>query len=570
MTNRKVRSYETWIDFGVSVPMRDGTMLSADVYRPATSREGEQFPAILMRTPYNKAQMKNVETGRWFAKHGYAVVIMDVRGRGDSDGVFEPYRNEGRDGYDSVEWCSEQPWCDGRVGTLGGSYLGRIQWLTALEKPPHLVTMIVLVVPSDPFVEAPTGTHGPMHLCWLHYTSGRLNQVMEAVDWDAVYRHLPLLTMDEAAGRVQRVWREQLAHSQLDDYWEPLRYQNKFGQIDLPVMHISGWYDDEQIGTPINYIGMTEGGATAFARENQRLLMGPWGHQVNTERKLGEVDFGPHSLIDLRGAELVWFDRWLKGGEPDKAEAPVRIFIMGENVWRDEPAWPLDPTDWTYFYLHSGGRANSRFGDGTLSPEPPGDEPPDTYRYDPARPVPFLTEPTSSQIGGPDDYAAVERRDDVLVYVTVPLAADTEITGPVRLTLFAASSAVDTDFTAKLVDVHPSGFVQRLCDGIVRARFRNGLDAPELIVPGTVYEYTIDLWNTAQVFFKGHRIGLEISSSAFPKYDRNLNTGDDLATGTEMIVAEQTIYHDATFPSALVLPVIPRQDEAPLKEIIRS
>jgi putative CocE/NonD family hydrolase len=549
--------HEIWTDFGVRVPMRDGIELSADVYRPTESKEGQRFPCLLLRTPYNKSQNRHVETSRWFAERGYVVVYVDVRGRGDSDGEFQPYRNEGRDGYDSIEWCAAQSWCNGKVGTLGGSYLGMIQWLTALQQPPHLATMIVLVTPSDPFVEWPTGTHGPQHLCWLHYTSGRTNQVMEAVNWEKVYTHLPLLTMDEQAGRVNPTWREELRHTCLDDYWEPLRYQHRFHEIKLPVMHISGWYDDEQIGTPLNFAGMANNGGSEFARRNQKLIMGPWGHAVNTTTKLGEVDFGPQALIDLRGAQLAWFDHWLKGKQPENAEAPVQLFVMGENRWRDEQEWPLARTQWTPCYLHSAGQANSRFGDGSLSARAPVDEPPDRYRYNPARPTPFLTEPTSSQIGGPDDYAAVERRDDVLVYVTPPLEADIEVTGPVRLELYAASSAVDTDFAAKLADVHPTGFVQRLCDGIIRARFRDGLEAPSLIEPGKVYRYTIDLWNTSQVFFKGHRIGLEIASSAFPKYDPNLNTGEDLGSGTRMLVAEQAIYHDSRHPSALILPVIP-------------
>ena len=322
-------------------------------------------------------------------------------------------------------------------------------------------------------------------------------------------------------------------------------------------MHISGWYDDEQIGTPLNYIGMTTRGATEFARQNQKLLMGPWAHATNAASKIGEVDFGPTAIIDLRQTELDWFDRWLKDKEV-APEPPVRIFVMGENKWRDENEWPLARTQWTPFYLHSNGHANSRFGDGRLSTEKPTREKPDQYRYDPARPVPFITEPTSSQIGGPNDYAAVERRDDVLVYATEPLEKDTEITGPVRLEFYASSSAVDTDFMAKLVDIHPTGFSQRMCDSMVRARFREGMDKPKLIEPGDIYKYSIEMWNTCQVFFKGHRIGLEISSSAFPKYDRNLNTGEDLATGTRMIAADQTIYHDGDHPSALILPVIPR------------
>jgi putative CocE/NonD family hydrolase len=303
---------------------------------------------------------------------------------------------------------------------------------------------------------------------------------------------------------------------------------------------------------------MTANGGNSVARANQRLLMGPWGHAVNRDAKLGEVDFGSQAIIDLRGEQLSWYDRWLKQ-RPLKAEPPVRIFVMGENVWRDEQEWPLARTRWTHYYLHSGGRANSRFGDGSLSTSAPAaDQPHDSYTYDPAQPVPFITDPTSSQIGGPDDYSALERRDDVLVYVTAPLTQAVEVTGPVRVDLYASSSAPDTDFMAMLLDIWPNGFRQRLCDGMVRARFRDGMEQPTLIEPGRIYQYTIDCWNTAQVFQVGHRIGLAISSSAFPKYDRNLNTGEPLGQTTAMAVAEQRIYHDAEHPSAVILPVIPR------------
>jgi uncharacterized protein len=553
-------SAPTRILFDQRVPMRDGITLSADVYLPSGAlSEGKRYPVVLMRTPYLKANVQTIENGRAYAERGYAYVAMDVRGRGDSEGEWVPYFNDGRDGYDAVEWCAAQSWSTGKVGTLGGSYSGRIQWLMALEQPPHLGCMVVLVSPSDPFVETPTGLPGPMHICWEHFVSGRVLQPMEAVNWTEVYEHLPLLTMDEAIGRAIPNWRAQIAHPQLDDYWDRICYQTRFERVNVPVLHISGWYDDEQIGTPLNYVGMSTRGAPEV-RDRQHLLMGPWGHRVNTEQKLGEVDFGPQSIIDLRGAQLCWFERWLRDDEDACGEAPVRIFVMGTNVWRDEREWPLARTQWTSLYLHSAGRANSRFGDGTLSPEPPtADEPPDTYRYDPARSVPFITEPTSSQIGGPDDYAAVERRDDVLVYVTAPLAEETEVTGPIRVELYAATSAPDTDFMAKLVDVHPSGFVQRLCDGMVRARFREGMDRPSLAEPGRVYKYTIDCWNTAQVFKVGHRIGLEIASSAFPKYDRNPNTGAPLGQTSELAVADQRICHDADHPSALILPIIPRR-----------
>jgi len=549
------------IAFDQRVPMRDGITLSADIYFPSDpAQAAARWPVLLTRTPYVKAVASAIDVARYYARHEYVFVAMDVRGRGDSEGTFTPYRNEGRDGYDTIEWIAAQGWSDGNVGTLGSSYPGCIQWLTALQRPPHLRAMVVRVPPSDPFVETPTGLPSPMHLCWLHYTSGRVNQVMEAVDWAEVYKHLPFETMDERAGRYIQRWHDDLAHAQLDEYWEPQCYQQKFEQIDVPALHISGWYDDEQIGTPLNYIGMTTRGATPFARANQRLLMGPWGHAVNTISKLGEVDFGPQALIDLRGEELRWFDRYLKGkisSEIEQQEAPVRLFIMGENVWRDEQEWPLARTQWTPYYLHSAGRANSRFGDGSLATAAPAsDEAPDSYRYDPARPVPFITEPTSSQIGGPDDYAAIERRDDVLVYITEPLAADLEVTGPLRVELYAASSAPDTDFMAKLVDIWPSGFTQRIADGMVRARFRDGLDRPSLIEPGKIYRYAINCWNTAQVFRAGHRIGLEIASSAFPKYDRNLNTGAPLGQTSALAVAEQQIYHDAEHPSRVVLPLV--------------
>jgi putative CocE/NonD family hydrolase len=552
---------EIHIEFDQRVPMRDDITLSADIYRPIDSAHtSRKYPVILTRTPYMKLSERMLVPANYFAERGYVFVTMDVRGRGDSEGAFVPYFKEGQDGYDAIEWCASQPWSDGNVGTIGSSYPGCIQWLAALQKPPHLKAMVVRVTPSDPFVENPTGLPSPMTLCWLHYVSGHMNQLMEAVDWERVYEHLPLITMDERAGRRNSNWRANIEHPQLDDYWEPFCYQNKFDQVDVPVLHISGWYDDEQIGTPLNYIGMTTRGATPAARDGQRLLMGPWGHVVNTVSKLGELDFGSQALIDMRAEELRWFNRWLKGYTNISVtleEFPVRIFVMGANEWRDEREWPLARTQWTPFYLHSGGSANSRFGDGALSTSKPEAESSDSYYYDPAHPVPFITDSTSSQIGGPDDYSAIERRDDVLVYVTAPLQEEVEVTGPIRVDLYASTSAPDTDFMAKLVDVWPSGFVQRLCDGMVRARFREGMDKPSLIEPGRVYHFSIDCWNTSQVFKIGHRIGLEISSSAFPKYDRNLNRGAPLGMTTEMAIAEQRIYHDVELPSAVVLPIIP-------------
>jgi putative CocE/NonD family hydrolase len=548
---------ELKIDFNRRVPMRDRTELSADVYRPVAPG---RYPVILLRTPYTKTSASNLKIIRYFVAHGYTIVYMDVRGRGDSNGTFVPYRNEGPDGYDAIEWCAAQAWSNGKVGTLGGSYNGAIQWLAAVQQPPHLAAMIALASPSDPFVEWPTGQPLPADISWYHYTAGHVLQNMEAVDWNKLYLHLPLVTMDEAMGRPNRNWKDEVEHSKLDAWWEPRRYQNKYEHVRVPVLGISGWYDDEQVGTPLNYIGMTTKGATPEARRSQRLLLGPWPHAINSSTKLGEVEFGPTAVIDLNAYWLRWFDHWLKDSDDGlMKEPPVRIFVMGENVWRDEMEWPLARTRWTKYYLHSNGRANTLNGDGTLTTAVPAREPTDTYTYDPAQPTPYITDPSFAQIGGPDDYRQVEQRTDVLVYTSEPLTEDTEVCGPIRIQLIAASSAPDTDFMAKLIDVWPNGFAQRLTDGMVRARFRTGMDKPTLIEPGRAYTYDLDLWNTCQLYRPGHRLRLEIASSAFPKYDRNLNTGEALGQTTRMQKAEQKIYHDSERLSYVVLPIVPRK-----------
>ena len=548
------QKYNVMIDFNIRVKMRDGVELSADLYRP--DAEGK-FPVILSRTPYTKTGV--LKSARYFAENGYVFVAMDVRGRGDSDGIFVPYRNDGQDGYEAIEWCAAQPWSTGKVGTTGGSYNGRIQWLTAVLQPPHLVTMAAMVTPSDPFVEWPTGAHLPMDISWYHYTAGHVSQNMDAVDWTKIHKYLPLYTMDEAAGRPNSYWKEDLDHPQLDAYWEPMRYQNKYDRVKVPVLHISGWYDDEQIGTPLNFIGMATKGP-AEIRAKQKILMGPWPHAINSTSKLGEVDFGPSGTIDLNGYLLRWFDFWLKGKDTGvMSEPPVRIFVMGENKWTDENEWPIGRTQWTKYYIHSKGRANSLFGDGSLSTTPPGAEPADGYTSDPERAVSFITEPSFAQMGSADDYRPVERRDDVLVYTSEPLAEDTTVCGPIKVQVYASSTAKDTDFMGLLIDVWPDGFAQRLIDGMVRARYREGMEKPSLIEPRKVYSYTLDLWNTCQTFKKGHRIRLQIASSAFPKYDRNAQTGEDLAKAVKSQKAEQQIYHDKARPSHVVLPIVPKK-----------
>ena len=534
--------------FNVMVAARDGVRLATDLYLPST---GGPHPAVLVRTPYNKNQALIPKLADGFNRRGYALAVQDCRGRGDSEGEFSPYRSDGRDGHDAVEWLAGQDWSDGVVATRGGSYGGRIQWLTALEKPAHLKAMVVMVTPSDPFVEFPTGPETPMMVSWFRLVDGRVVQNAEVADWTEVYKHLPLLELDERAGFRSRHWREALQHPTLDEFWQPVRYQHRLAEIDLPVLHVSGWYDDEQVGTPSNFAALSR-------RSAQRLLMGPWGHAVNATSRLGEIDFGGGATIDLEAYVCDWLDLALGRGRAE-ATPPVRIFVMGANTWRDEHEWPLARTEWLELHLHSGGGAQSRFGDGALTAEPPGaGEPPDAYLHDPARPVPFITEPTSSQLGGPDDYSAIQNRGDVLCYTSEPFEADTEVTGPITLHLHASTGAVDTDFMAMLCDVHPGGFAQRLCDSAVRLRYREGHEREVLAEPGTIYELTIDLWNTSQVFFAGHRVRLQVASSAFPKYDRNLGTGEPIATGTRFVRTENRVFHDPEHPSRLVLPVIPR------------
>lgn len=551
--------YSMRVDLDARVPMRDGVNLSANVYRPDAPG---RFPVILTRTPYNKAGGGGVDRYRAKVATGYVCVAMDVRGRGDSDGTFAPFRQEGPDGFDSVEWCGTQPWSSGKVGMTGGSYDGYTCWAAAVQAPPHLTTIVPMVPCPDPFVDGiqagPTGLPGPIIMGWYQFVSGQLNQPTPWVDWPTVFKHLPLSTMDEAAGKSNAPWDAMIDHAQLSDWWEPARYQNKFDRVKIPVLHVSGWYDDEQVSTLINFTGMTGSGIPGAVKQNQRLVMGAWPHAVNSGTRIGQIEFGPTARIDLDGMVGTWFDHWLKGEENKALEqAPVRVFVMGANVWRDEKEWPIARTAWTNYYLHSAGSANTLDGDGTLSTDVPSAEPADEYTYDPADPIPFITDPSFAQVGGPDDYRQIEKRPDVLVYTTPAMTRDTEVCGPIRAKLWAISSAKDTDFNVRLIHVRPDGFAQRLCDGVVRARFRKGMDKPELIEPGKAYEYEVDCWNTCQTFQPGSRIRVEISSSSFPQWDRNPNTGGPLGKEAAFITARQKILHDRDHPSHLVLPVVP-------------
>lgn len=535
--------------FNVRIPLRDGVTLAADLVLP----ESLPAPVVVSRTPYGRSGEPQTKRADMFARAGYCACWVDVRGRGDSEGVFDPYRNDGLDGVDVIAWAAAQDWCDGSAATWGGSYPGRIQWLTALHHPPALKAMIVLVTPSDPFVENPTGVPSPMHVHWFRMTDGRAMQYTEAVDWMEVYRHRPLIEIDEAAGFRSERWREECRHQTLDAWWEPVRYQHRIGEVDVPVLHISGWYDDEEIGTPANFAAMRAAG-----RDGQRLLMGPWGHQVNAATTLGEVDFGPRGVIDLEATMTGFLDEMLRDTPPAEPLPPVRIFLMGANQWLDLDDWPAPGSAEVAWYLDSDGHANSSYGDGRLRDSPASEQSrADGWVHDPDRPVPFVTPASSAQIGGPDDYSGVDIRGDVLVYTSEPLTEPLDVIGPVRVVAFVSTSAEDTDVTARLIDVHPNGFAQRLCDGLVRLRYRDGHDRAQPVEPDTTYEVEVVMWDTAQRILPGHRIRVTIASAAHPKFSVNLGTGGDESEATTAVAAHNRIHHDANRPSRLLLTVLP-------------
>ena len=398
-----------------------------------------------------------------------------------------------------------------------------------------------------------------MNFIWLGDRTNQ-NAPRDLIDWDQVYRRLPLLgALDDIGDRP--FYRDIVRHANFDEFWSSYSMKGKYAQVETPAYFITGWYDNLVHEGFKCFTGWKTQARTPECRRLSRMLVGPWDHQgIDTADPIGDIDFGPQAAVDIPAEHLRWYDQRQRGidtGIDD--EPPVRLFVMGENVWRFEYEWPLARTQYTRYYLHSGGRANAAIGDGALSRVAPTDEPPDTYAYDPKDPVPTVGgQSMFKENTGPCDRRALERRDDVLVYSTPVLEEAVEVTGPIRLTLYAASDGLDTDFTAALIDVHPRGAAIIICDGIVRARFRDSYTDPTLIEPSRVYEYQITLWETSNLFKAGHRIRLEVSSSNFPRFDRNLNTGADGANDTDMRIARQTIFHNGQYPSHLTLPLIPR------------
>ena len=569
-------TYTVKREMNVKVPMRDGVQLSADIYRPDASA---RFPALLLRTPYSNNAQDEIRDSEWYAARGYVVVNQDVRGRYDSGGEFYAFRHEADDGVDTDTWIASQPWSDGRIGTLGGSYLGYTQLTQGVRGSPHLAAMATEVTSTDIYdgwVYVDGAFHLGFALPWGARTIDGHTSQSGPQDWPAFFKHLPLNTADEAAGHRTPHYRDWLAHPDRNDpYWTGVSFENEAARIGVPLLVVEGWYDIFLRAALRDHQIIRERGSTARARAGKRLIIGPWGHTKNSGSRYNDaslpvagfdrrIDFGPDAQVERNSIYLRWHDHWLKGIDNGVAnEPPIKIFVMGENVWRYEHEWPLARTVYTKYFLQSDGRANTAAGNGTLLLKGPMGAPTDAFVYDPASPVPSFggnvcCGPVPS---GPRDQSRIEQREDILVYTTPMLTDSIEVTGPITMKLFAETSARDTDWTAKLVDVHPDGYAQNIQDGIIRARYRQGKGRPAtLLEAGRVYEYDIDMWATSHVFLPGHRIRLEVSSSNFPRFDRNLNTGENPATGTRIEVARQTVHHSPQYPSHVVLPVIPRDN----------
>jgi hypothetical protein len=547
--------------------MRDGTVLRADIYRPDTA---VPVPVIVVRTPYDRSQPlippSAIDPER-AVDAGFAVVCQDSRGRFASEGRFYPFVDDGRDGYDTVEWAATQPWSTGAVGMAGRSYCGAAQWLAAAEQPPHHKALFPVAIGSD-FYDGWIYQGGAFQLGFNLFWALLIEAPRQAPRATTHARHLPLTTVPvlRDLGSRASFYFDWLDHPTDDAFWQRLAISRHYGRVLVPGYNVTGWYDVFLRGTLDNFARMRVEGGSAVARRGQKLLVGPWGHgsTYGPYPDHSFPTFAPGDALDLAEVQLRYFSRYLKEERNGiDEEPPVRIFVMGENRWRNEEDWPLARTRYTPWYLHEpAGEGAPR----PLSPVVPGEEAPDVYVYSPGDPAPTVGGPTSlpallfGNSSGPHDQRRVEERPDVLTYTSAPLERPLEVTGPLQMQLFAATSAPDTDFVAKLMDVHPDGESRILAEGILRARFREGFDEPRPVEPGAVHAYRIDLVATAHVFAAGHRVRVAVTSSSFPRFDRNPNTGHALGVDgpDDLRPACQTIFHDRERPSHILLPVIPR------------
>ena len=554
------QKYTVRTDYDVLSPMRDGTLLAMDLLRPDAPG---RFPVILARTPYNKVRARAGSLPQQLARTGYVVALQDCRGRYNSDGVFDPYRQERADGFDTIEWLAEQDWCDGNIGMIGGSYAGQTQWLAACGAPTALKAIVpVAAPPGNPFLNEPLWG-GIMLMAapeWMLAMGRRCEQITRLEDlytrdqpWaDA----LPLSRIAEYAGSASPWWNDWLAHFTYDEYWRSHGYEEHWPGITVPALNITGWWDMNFPGAPRNFVGMRAGGATGEAREGQRLVIGPWPHCVNQSRTLSGMDFGPAAVAALDPYTLRFFDYWLRGAQDNglNESSLVHVFVIGANEWWEADEWPLPDTRRQAFYFHSDGHANTHRGDGRVSREPPGSELCDTYVSDPLDPIRVLW----SLHDGPVDDRPVSARPDVLCYTSEVLEAPLDVVGPVTAVLYASSSARDCDWHMRLVDVYPDGTARFLCHGALRARFRRGFERSLLLEPGAIERFDIDLTATGVRFLPGHRLRVEIASSWFSRFERNPQTdAQNWMTDTRpAVTAEQKIYHDSGHASHILLPLI--------------
>jgi putative CocE/NonD family hydrolase len=562
-------------DRGVGVPMRDGIKLSTDLYRP----EGHgKFGVILIRTPYKK-EMQEPQAA-FYARRGYVVAVQDCRGRFGSPGVWEAFVNEKYDGHDAVEWLAAQPWSNGKVGMIGGSYVGWVQWWAASQRPPHLTTIIPNVSPPDPFYNLPY-EYGVFFLqpaiWWAEVVesdatgdlSGKsFGKIMER-KYQKALRALPVIDLDKTIlGKENRSWRRWIEHDTNDAYWEQANFLEYLKDVNLPVFHQSGWFDGDGIGAKLNYLRMASHG-----HAYQKLVLGPWGHTDQAQRIYNDRDFGATALMDMQRAYLRWFDYWLKGIDNGINREPlVSLFVMGSNQWVHGPTYPLPQSRMTKWYLAGAGKANTSKGDGRLSPdEPAEDAPADHYTYDPGDPTPDPKSYEEPEDADPKKEKSAEEkkkaedayhetvtsaRRDILVYQSEPLRKPLTFVGPLSAVLYAASSAQDTDWFVRLIEVDKAGRLFPLVEGKIRARFRKSMKTPELLEEGEVYPYQLDLWHTGITLPAGHRLRVEVASASFPTFSRNLNTGRHNEKETRYVSAEQTIHHSKKYPSHVLLPVI--------------
>lgn len=531
----------------IRVPMRDGTKLATHVYLPPV---GGPFPVVLTRTPYDGL---NAGAKLDWPERGYARVLQDVRGRFLSEGEWYPWFHEQADAEDTLDWIAAQSWCNGRVAMYGGSYPGWTQVTAALTGHQALKCITPCLIGAEAYHTCYSG--GAFRLSWQ--TSWTIEPKIVS-DQNVIQRHLPLREIDlYSRGTEVPFWRDALNHPARNDFWNKCSWTSHLKRLNAPAFIRTGWFDLFVNDVFDLFNGLRNHGAPELNREASRILVGPWPHNIN-QRIVGEEDFGEFAVLaDLADEEIAYIERFIgPGGDTSNEVAPVRLFIMGANEWRDECEWPIARAVSTEWFLGSKSPANSSAGCGTLGSHSAGRA--DTYSYDPADPVPTLGGAWEFTNVGPRDQSTIEKRPDVLVYTSDELAEDLEVIGVPVLRLFASSSAPDTDFTAKLVDLRSDGRAMSVTDGIIRARYRNGTGEPEFLDASQIYEFTIKCNPTAYLFKKGHRVRLEVSSSNFPAFSRNLNMRDDIADGVEMCIAHQTVRHSADYPSRLILPVIPK------------